>query len=160
MDLRKDIPFYQDMQLKALSKVGNPEQQEMIGNFIADVKSFAGATVNSFKGQTMKREFDYADQLKPSENDTVNTARGKLRALKSLKEIAQRKNDVILDLMQKKHLNLGDAVNKANQMVDVKGIDKEVQKLTSPMITLKNPNTGETITLSISEARKRGVKNV
>jgi hypothetical protein len=161
MELRNDFPFYQDMQLTALSKVGTPEQQEMIGNFIADVKSFAGATVNSFKGQSMKREFDYADQLKPSENDTVNTARGKLTALKSLKEIAERKNDIMLDLMQNKHMNLGDAVKKANKMVDVKAIDQEVKKLTSPMITLKDPkNPSITIRLPLWEARQRGVKNV
>lgn len=160
MELRKDFPFYQDMQLTALSKIGNPEQQEMIGNFIADVKSFAGATVNQFKGATMKREFDYADQLKPSENDTVNTARGKLTALKSLKEIAQRKNDIILDLMQNKHMNIGDAVKIANKIVDVKAIGEEVKKLNSPMISLKNPKTGITIRLPLWEARKRGVKNV
>jgi len=161
MSLRKDFPFYQDMQLNALSKVGTPEQQEMIGNFIADVKSFAGATVNQFKGNTMKREFDYADQLKPNENDTVNTARGKLTALKALKEIAERKNDIILDLMQDKHMNIGDAVKRANKMVDVKAIDREVKKLTSPMITLKDPkNPGITIRLPLWEARQRGVKNV
>jgi len=161
MELRNDFPFYQDMQLTALSKIGNPEQQEMIGNFIADVKSFAGATVNSFKGQSMKREFDYADQLKPNENDTVNTARGKLTALKSLKEIAARKNDILIDLMQDKHMNLGDAVKQANKMVDIKAIDKEVRKLTSPMITLKDPkNPRITIRLPLWEARQRGVKNV
>ena len=161
MELRKDFPFYQDMQLTALSKVGSPEQQEMIGNFIADVKSFAGATVNSFKGQSMKREFDYADQLKPNENDTVNTARGKLTALKALKEIAEQKNDIILDLTQNQHMNLGDAVKQANKMVDVKAIDRDVKKLTSPMITLKDPkNPGITIRLPLWEARQRGVKNV
>ena len=133
----------------------------MIGNFIADVKSFAGATVNSFKGQSMKREFDYADQLKPNENDTVNTARGKLTALKALKEIAEQKNDIILDLTQNQHMNLGDAVKQANKMVDVKAIDRDVKKLTSPMITLKDPkNPGITIRLPLWEARQRGVKNV
>lgn len=160
MDLRKDFPLFQDMQLKALSKVGSPEQQEMIGNFIADVKSFAGSTVNSFKGQTMKREFDYADQLKPSEGDTVNTARGKLTALKSLKEIAERKNDIILNLMQNKHMNLGDAVKQANKKINVKDIDKQVKELTQPMITVKNKKTGESIRVSLKKARELGVPNV
>lgn len=158
--LRNDFPFYQDMQLKALSKVGSPEQQEMIGHFIADVKSFAGATVNSFKGQSMKREFDYAEELKPSEKDTVNTARGKLTALKELKEIAEKKNDVILNLMQNKHLNLGDAVKQANKMVDVKAIDKQVKELTQPLVTLKNKKTGQSITVTLNKARELGVPNV
>ncbi len=135
IELRDSIPFFQSKQLKALSKIGTREQQEMIGNFIADAKSFAGSTVNSFKGQTMKREFDYADQLKPSEDDTVAVARGKITALKTLKEVAERKNDIILGLMQDQHLNLGDAVKQANKMVDLKGIDKEVRKLTAQPIT-------------------------
>jgi len=160
MDLRKDFPFYQDMQLTGLSKIGTPEQQEMIGNFIADIKSFAGATVNSFKGSSMRREFEYADQLKPNENDTVNSARGKLTALKTLKEIAEKKNDIILDLLQNKHINIGDAVKVANNMVDDKAIAKKVKKLTSPMISVKNPKTGITIRLPLWEARQRGVKNV
>lgn len=160
MDLRKDFPFYQDMQLHALTKIGTPEQQEMIGKFISDVKSFAGATVNSFRGNSMKREFDYADQLKPNENDTVNTARGKLTALKALKEIASQKNDIILDLMQNKHMNLGDAVKIANKKVDVKAIDQQVSKLTSPMITLHDPkNPSITIRLPLLEAKQRGYKN-
>lgn len=160
MALRNDIPFFQDTQLKVLSKLGTPEQQEMIGNFIADAKSFAGATVNSFKGQTMKREFDYADQLKPTENDTMGIVRGKLTALKALKEIAEQKNDVILDLMQNKHMNLGDAVRQANKMIDIRSIDREVRKATEPTITIKNPKTGQKRTVSLSEARKLGVPNV
>jgi hypothetical protein len=160
MALRKDFPFYQDMQLKGLSKIGTPEQQEMIGNFIADVKSFAGATVNSFKGQSMKREFDYADQLKPNENDTVASARGKLTALKALKEIGQKKNDIILDLMQDKHMNLGDAVKQANKMVDTKAIGQQVKELTQPKVTLKNKKTGVSITVTLNKARELGVPNV
>ena len=160
MALRKDVPFYQDTQLKILSKLGTPEQQEMIGNFIADAKSFAGATVNSFKGQTMQREFDYADQLKPTENDTVATIRGKLTALKALKEVAEKKNDVILDLMQNKHMNLGDAVREANKRVDIRAIDRAARKASEPTITIKNPKTGQKRTVGLSEARKLGVPNV
>ena len=159
MSLRSDFPFYQDMQLTGLSKIGNPAQQEAVGNFISDVQSFAGATVNSFKGQTMKREFDYAEKLKPNENDTVNSARGKLTALKTLKEVAEQKNEIILDLMQHKHMSVGDAVKQANKAVDWKAIDAQVKKATSPMITLKSP-TGMTIRLPLWEARQRGMKNV
>lgn len=160
MALRKDFPFYQDMQLKAFSKIGTPEQQEMIGNFIADVKSFAGATVNSFKGQSMKREFDYADQLKPNENDTVNSARGKLTALKSLKQIAEKKNDIILDLMQNQHMNLGDAVKIANKNVDIRAIDKQVKEATQPTIAIRNKKTKQILHLTLRKAREMGVPNV
>ena len=79
-------------------------------------------------------------------NDTVYTALGKASSLKSLQEIAYKKNNIIKDLMQKKHMSLADAVEKANKMVDIKGIKKKVNELTQPMIRLKDKDTGMKIT--------------
>ena len=63
--------------------------------------------------------------------------------------------------MQDKHMNLGDAVKQANKMVDDKAIARDVKKLTSPMITLKDPKHPKIeIRLPLWEARQRGVKNV
>ena len=71
---------------------GTPEQKSIDRKvFLGDVKSYVGATVNSFKGQTMKREFEYANELKPNENDNVDVIQGKLEALKSLHDISEQK---------------------------------------------------------------------
>ena len=94
------------MQLEAASHLKDPRIQHLIGKIKADVESFKGQTVQSFGGQTLKREFDYADQLKPNMNDTVYTALAHLSSLKSLQEIAYKKNNIIKDLMQKKHMSL------------------------------------------------------
>lgn len=160
MSLRNEFPFFQDTQLSALSKIGNPAQQEMIGNFIGDIKSFMGATVNSFKGATLKREFDYANELKPSEKDTVNTIRGKLGALKALKEIAWQKNKIINELMQNSHMNLSDAVEQADKMVDIKNIDRQVRRAIEPTVEIRNKKTGQILHLTLRKAREMGVPNV
>lgn len=160
ISLRNKFPFYQDMQLTALSKIGTPEEQEMIGNFLGDIKSYIGATVSSFKGATLKREFDYANELKPNEKDTVNSIRGKVGALKALKEVAEKKNEIISDLMEKKHMSLSNAVKFANKQIDIKSIDKQVKAAIEPKISLTNHKTGETRIVTLSEARKLGVPNV
>ncbi len=160
MAMREEFPFFQDTQLKALSHVGDERQRNMIGNLIANIESFKGSTVNGFKGQTLKREFDYADKLKPTENDTVYTALGKLQTLKALKDIAWQKNVMIKNLMERDRLSLADAVERVDQKIDIKSIDKAVREYTQPMYKLRNPKTGQTIMVPKKRAQELGVKNV
>lgn len=157
--LRAEFPYLQDMQLEAASHLKDPRIQHLIGKIKADIESFKGQTVQSFGGQTLKREFDYADQLKPNTNDTVYTALGKASALKSLQEIAYKKNNIIKDLIQKKHMSLADAVEKANHMIDIKSIEKRVNELTEPMIRLRDPDTGVKIMVTKARAKELGFNN-
>lgn len=157
MALRDKIPILQDTQIKVAAHTGSKEQQDMVGNIIAELKSFQGSTVNGFKGQTLKREFEYADKLKPSENDTVYTALGKLRALKSLKEIAWQKNKLIDQFLEKNHMSLAQAVEQAEKRVDIKAIDQKVKDLTSPVITLKNKKTGGYMSFTKARAEELGI---
>lgn len=145
MALRETFPFMQDTQLSALSKTGNPEVRYMIGKLISDIEAFKGSTVNSFKGQTLKREFDYADKLKPSESDTVYTALGKLQTLKALHDIAWLKDMTIKNYMQNKGMSLADAVERANKEVNVKAIDEAVKEYTQPLYPIRNKKTHQTI---------------
>ena len=156
--LRAEFPYLQDMQLEAASHLEDPRVQHMIGKIKADIESFKGQTVQSFGGQTLKREFDYADQLKPNTNDTVYTALGKASALKSLKEVASKKNNLIKDLMQKKHMSLADAVEIADKKIDIKGIEKKVDELTAPTFPIKNKKTGITLFITKSRAKELGYK--
>lgn len=135
-NMRSEIPFFQDRQLSYLAKTGTREQQDLIGDFISTAQAFKASTVNSFKGKALEKEFNLADKIKIDENDTIGVAEGKLRSLKTLKEIAQTKNDIILDLMSgPKHLNLGPATKEANKMIDYKAIEKEVDNLLKPQPT-------------------------
>lgn len=159
IQLRETLPFFQDTQLKALQHVGSPQQREFIGKVIGDIEAFKGATVMGFKGQTLKREFDYADKLKPTTNDTVYTALGKLETLKALKEIAYEKNKIVRDLIKNKKLDLAEAVEIADKRLPIKEIEKSVRNLTQPMITIRNKNTGDFITVTKARAKTMGVIN-
>lgn len=153
--LRDTVPFFQDKQLGLLSKTGSKEQQDLIGDFISTSQSMMGDAVNAFQGKAMAREFDYAQRLKINDNDTVAVAEGKLRALKTLKEIAIAKNDLIMDKIRasKGTMDLGQAVKEANKELDIKPIEKQVNQLLEPRIKL-NVEGGGSIWVTKSEAKR------
>lgn len=160
--MREKIPFFQDKQLSYLSKTGTKEEQKLIGDFISTAQAFKASTVNSFKGKALEKEFNLADKIKIDENDTMGVAQGKLQSLKTLKEIAETKNDIVLDLMSgPKHMNLGKAIKEANKMIDIKSIEKEVDSLLNPKVTImyKNNQKYHIPNNRIEAAKKAGYTN-
>jgi NACalpha-BTF3-like transcription factor len=163
--MRSQIPYFQDKQLWYLSKNGTKEQQDMIGDLISTAQAFKASTVNSFKGKALEKEFNLADKIKIDENDTMGVIQGKLRSLKTLKQIAETKNDIILGLMSQKHMNLGDATKIANKQVNTSAIEKEVDSVLNPqptehdiqyMMQKRNLPREEIV----KQLRARGYKNV
>jgi hypothetical protein len=160
--MRSEIPFFQDKQLNYLSKLGTKEQQELIGDFISTAQAFKASTVNSFKGKALEKEFNLADKIKIDENDTMGVALGKLRSLQTLREIAETKNDVILELMSgTRHLNLGEATREANKMINYKTIEKQVNDTLAPSMTTmyKNGKKYNIPTDRVGAAKKAGYIN-
>lgn len=156
---RNTIPFFQDKQLSWLQKTGSPEMQELIGDFLATGESFIASTVQGFGGRPLVREFDLAQRQKITPNDTVSSALGKLQSARALHDIAEKKNQIVSELLQKGY-NESDAIKQANKMVDVKGIEKATRESLQRKIQIRNSKTGETRDVTVEEARKLGVPNV
>jgi hypothetical protein len=154
--LRNEFPYLQDMQLGAISHLDNPQAQNLAGQIIADIEAFKGSTVMGFKGSTLKREFDYADKLKPSTNDTVYTATGKLQTLKALHDIAVTKNSLIDLYLKDPKITPAQAVEKANKAVDITAIDKRVKELTEPAVKIDNPKTKASMWITVKRAKELG----
>lgn len=160
-NMRAEIPFFQDKQLNVLSKIGTKEEQKLIGDFISTAQAFKASTVNSFKGKALEKEFGLADKIKIDENDTMAVAEGKLSSLKTLKDIAETKNDIILGLMTDEHMNLGDATKRANKLVNTKSIEKKVDQLLNPAVTVmyKDGHKYNIPREEVEGARKEGLSN-
>lgn len=146
-NMRSKIPFFQDKQLNYLMKTGTPEEKKLIGDFLATSESFIASTVQGFSGKPLVREFDLAQRQKISPSDPVHVAEGKLQSAIALHDIAEQKNDIISDLLDK-GVNLSDAVKRANKMVDVSAIEKKTNEL------LRDKPTEEDIAYM---AKKRGI---
>lgn len=158
-NMRNKIPAFQNKQLDALKVLGTPEEKELIGDFISTGESFIASTVQGFGGKPLVREFDLAQRQKITGHDTVESAIGKLRSATSLHDIAEKKNQIVSELLQKGY-NEADAIKKANKMVDVSEIERDTNNRLQRKIEIRNKNTGVTETVTIEEARKRGVPNV
>lgn len=143
MNMRKDIPFFQGLQLKTISKLGSPEQQKMIGDFIVSTKSAVANTVNSFEGRAMAKEFDFANTMKINDDDTLGVILGKLEALQTFKHGTMERNKIVRNLMTNKHMNEGDAYEIANKRVDMNGIRENIANYLSSPVRIRNKKTGE-----------------
>lgn len=158
-NMRNRIPGFQSKQLDYLKVMGTPEEKELIGDFLSTGESFIASTVQGFSGKPLVREFDLAQRQKITPHDTVESAIGKLRSARALHDIAEKKNDIVSELLQKGY-NESDAVKMANKMVDVSAIERETNARLQRKITVTNRKTGETKEVTIEEARKMGVPNV
>ncbi len=127
--LKSENPLFLSMQQKALSKIGTPEEQKIIGDFIVSTKTAIANTVNSFHGRAMAKEFDFANMMKVSDNDTLGTMIGKLESLMTFKQATMNRNEIARDLMSAPyHMNEGDAYQQANKSVDMQAIRKNIGK--------------------------------
>ena len=158
-NMRNKIPGFQNKQLDYLKVMGTPEEKELIGDFLSTGESFIAATVQGFSGKPLVREFDLAQRQKITGHDTVESAIGKLRSARTLHDIAEKKNQIVSELLDKGY-NEAEAVKQANKMVDVRSIEKATNDLLQRKITITNDKTGETKEVTIEEARKLGIPNV
>lgn len=158
-NMRNKIPGFQSKQLDYLKVMGTPEEKELIGDFLSTAESFIASTVQGFGGRPLVREFDLAQRQKIGPHDTVDSAIGKLRSAHALHDIAEKKNQIVSELLQKGY-NESDAVKQANKMVDVSSIEKATNNLLQRKIEIKNRKTGDKKMVTVEEARKLGVPNV
>lgn len=158
-NMRNKFPGFQNKQLEYLKVMGTPEEKELIGDFLSTGESFIASTVQGFSGKPLVREFDLAQRQKITPHDTIESAIGKLQSATALHDIAEKKNQIVSELLQKGY-NESDAVKYANKAVDVSGIEKATRERLQRKITITNKKTGETKEVTLEEARKMGVPNV
>lgn len=158
-NMRNKIPGFQSKQLDYLKVMGTPEEKELIGDFLSTGESFIASTVQGFSGKPLVREFDLAQRQKITPHDTVESAIGKLQSATALHDIAEKKNQIVSELLQKGY-NESDAVKQANKMIDVSAIEKATKRRLQRKIQVRNNKTGVTKMVTLEEARKMGVPNV
>lgn len=157
-NMRNRIPGFQNKQLEVLKVMGTPEEKELIGDFLSTGESFIASTVQGFSGKPLVREFDLAQRQKITGHDTIESATGKLRSARALHDIAEKKNQIVSELLEKGY-NESDAVKYANKMVDVSAIEKATNERLQRKITIED-DKGNRKVVTIEEARKMGVQNV
>lgn len=132
INMRNKIPFFQDKQLAALSKLGTPEEQRLVGDFVTTATNAVANTVNNFRGRILDKEITMANQMKISPNDTWNVMVGKLGSIATFNEMTKQRAYIAGQLMEKKHMNRAEAISEADRMVDGKAIRKQMEDKLNP----------------------------
>lgn len=137
-NMRNKVPFFQDKQLQALSKIGTPEEQKMIGDFTTTATNAVSNTINSFRGRILDKEISMANQMKISPKDTWNVMIGKLNSIKTFNEMTKQRSRMASQLMQQQHLNRGEALEVADKAIDANAIRKSVESELNPKPTTED----------------------
>lgn len=162
-NLRNTIPFFQDKQLKLLSKTGSPYQQELIGKFTNTANEIVADVIQSFGRQKFRGEKDVADGMKINENDTFNAMIGKMQSAMLYKELGMKRSSLAAEIMQTKHVNKIKALEMADKQIDGNKIRKDIADKLDYKVKIqkkKQDGTYEIQEVKRSEARKLGVPNV
>jgi hypothetical protein len=133
-NMRNTIPFFQDKQLSWIQQTGKPAEQRLIGDFLSTAESFIASTVQAFGSKPLVREFDLAQRQKITPKDTIGVAEGKLQSAIALHDIAEQKNQIVSELLDKGYSE-AEAVKQANKMVDVSAIERDTERRLEDQIT-------------------------
>jgi hypothetical protein len=151
---------FQNFQLNAKANFGTPEEQKLIGEFQTNATKAVAEAVNGFRGRILDKEVTMANQMKISPHDSINVMIGKLPSIAAFNEIIEQRSKLAADLMDQYHINKGKALQIADQKINGEAIRNRIKNdlERSQMITLRDPKTGEIVTLSVQEAKAGGFK--
>jgi len=156
MNMRNKIPFFQDKQLQALSKIGTPEEQKIIGDFTTTAQNAVANTVSAFKGRILDKEITMANNMKISPNDTWNVMLGKLASIETFNQMTKQRARIAAQLMQQEHINKGDALERADKQIDGMKIRQSVERQLNPPVSEDDINyMATTHHITPDEVRKR-----
>lgn len=155
----RQVPLAGQHELSYYGKEGTPAQQQMVGRYFTLTGNLIKDASRDFAGQFRKGEQKLLSGMKPGASDTVDSAKGKTEALTVLNKMLSERSRITSKIMTDYHVNKLDALEAADKQVNGEKIRQSVHDRLNPMVTLTNPKTGETMTLSVTEARKRGFKN-
>ena len=162
----RNLPGFQELQLKGKINFGTEKEKELIGKFQAAAQNVVAATVKGFGGRILASEIPLAESMKLTAKDPIGVMLGKAPALEYFNEMTLQRSRIASQLMKKYHLDKGEALEEADKMVDGEAIRRQVESelavspIESQTVTIRNKKTGESKTISVEEARKLGVPNV
>lgn len=156
----RQVPLAGHHELRYYSKFGTPKQQEMVGQYYTLTGNIIKDSARDFQGMFRKGEQQLLMSMKPSDSDTVDTARGKTESLSVMNRLLMERAKLTSQIMTKQHINKLQAEEIADKQINGDEIRRQVHDRLHPTITIRNKKTGETKTVPISEARKLGVSNV
>lgn len=159
----RQIPGFQQLQMNAKANIGNKEEQKLIGEFQAASKNVVAATVKGFGGRILASEIPLSESMKLSDKDTIGVMLGKAPVVEAFNEFTLQRSRLASKLMKDYHMDKGEALEKADKMVDGdairKQIDMQLNPITDEDIDVTAKETGMTRDQVIKRLRTEGRYN-
>ena len=154
----RNIPGAPSFELSYYEKTGTPEQREMIGQYKAAAASYVTTAAKTFGPRMTNNELNFIKQMKIGDNDTIESAQGKLKVMEYFNSINQQRSELAAQLMRDYNISEPQAMKIAQEKIDtsktLKEIENKYTKKDYRMFTIENPETGEKKTVSLEEAKK------
>lgn len=152
----RELPGFQNLQMNVKSKIGDAEEQKLIGEFQAAAQNIVAATVKGFGGRILASEIPLAESMKLNANDTIGVMMGKAPVIEEFNEMTLQRSRLASKLMKDYHLDKGDALEEADKMIDGEAIRRQVQQDLSLEPTEEDyRHTAEKYNISVDEVKKR-----
>lgn len=121
----RTTPLMGAHEMNWFAKEGTPQQQEMIGRFMADTNNVITSSVKDFGSRMTNADLGVLMKMKINPNDTLDTAIGKYESLAAFNEYMAKKSSLVRDAMS---VNPMLNQTKATEMVDKKLDGEQIRK--------------------------------
>ena len=152
----RQLPLASQHELAFYAKEGTPDQQRLVGKYYALTGNIIKDSSRDFRGQFRVGEQKLLEGMKPSPSDTIDTAKGKVESLSYLNQMLTQRSRLASQLMSQYHMNKADALDMADRSINGASVRQQIVDRLNPTVTLRNPKTGQMVTVPVSEARKGG----
>lgn len=123
----RNHPLLGKYELSAYKYNGTTEQKQTVGQFISNAGEIYADFAKEFKGSFRVGEQQLVNNIKVNENDTVDSARGKIQAMMALKQIVQQRSKMANDLMRNNGYSYIDALDTANKNINADRIEDDAR---------------------------------
>lgn len=136
--------------------LGSEESKDMLGQLESALGNIKLVAAKDLKGAFTGKDQAMIDSIKPTTKDTPAVFTGKLKAMKKIQDVAQKRREFITNEIRRGK----DPVSSSIMAKELFKIEPVVQNLNqqSGTIPLRNKKTGKVEYVTPQEAQKRGVK--
>lgn len=135
----RNEPLMGSKEMAWFAKEGTPEQQQMIGKFIADTNQAITSSIQEFGSRMTDKDLALLQSMKITPSDTLDAARGKFESLASYNEYMTNKSKMASDFMsQNPNMSQSKALDMADKKLAGDNIRERLHDELNPIIVEDN----------------------
>jgi len=151
----RQIPGFQSLQMDAKANFGNEAEQKLIGRFQAAAQQLVASTIKGFGGRILASEIPLSESMKLAKKDTVGVMLGKLPIIDAFNQMTEQRSNIASQLMQKYHINKGQALQQADKMIDGDAIRAAVEQELNPITEEDIAYTAQQNGMTVDQVKER-----